>query len=104
MKTNTNALFPSRRRSAIAPPLLSERIKQMVKRRTGLDITAHEFRHAAAAMLLKAQPGNYALVAKVLGHKAVRTAIAYYIGLETLDANRIFASIINDDLLAKRRG
>jgi len=69
----------------------------MVEKRTGLRITAHQFRHVAAAMLLKKFPGNYPLVAKVLGHKGTRISMNNYIDLETLEANQIFAALVREN-------
>ena len=65
-----------------------------MEKRTGLRVTAHQFRHVAGAMLLKKFPANYALVAKVLGHAGTRTTIESYIGLETLEANEIFGALV----------
>jgi integrase len=69
-------------------------IRDIVEKRTGLRVTAHQFRHVAGAMLLIKFPGNYPLVAKVLGHKGTRTTMESYIGLETLEANEIFADLV----------
>ena len=41
---------------------------------------------AAAAWLLMAEPGNYELVRRVLGHKNLETTIRFYVGLESLPA------------------
>lgn len=96
--SNERWLFPGMRRGRFkAPHLLSAQIRNMVEKRTGLRITAHQFRHVAAAMLLKKFPGNYPLVAKVLGHKSVVTSVNSYIGLETLEANQIFAALVREN-------
>ena len=47
---------------------------------------ATQFRHAAAYIMLKADPGNYELVRRVLGHRSITTTRNFYIGLETLEA------------------
>ncbi len=36
---------------------------------------------------------NYEFVRRVLGHKSLQTTINAYIGLETLDAARLFSQI-----------
>jgi hypothetical protein len=38
--------------------------------------------------MLKADPGNYELVRRVLGHRNIATTRNFYIGLETLEATR----------------
>jgi integrase len=50
---------------------------------TGLRITVHQFRHAAAAIYLKDHPGNYETVRQLLGHRDIQTTIRFYCGLET---------------------
>jgi integrase len=96
--SNERCLFPGVNNGGFkAPHLLSAQIRNMVEQRTGLRVTAHQFRHVAAAMLLKKFPGNYPLVAKVLGHKGTATSMNNYIGLETLEANQIFAALVREN-------
>ena len=94
--SNERWLFPGMNGGSKAPHLLSGQIRDTVEKRTGLRVTAHQFRHVAGAMLLKKFPANYALVAKVLGHKGTATTMRSYIGLETLEANNIFSAMIAD--------
>jgi integrase len=54
------------------------------------------FRHAAAYIMLKADPGNYELVRRVLGHRSIATTRNFYIGLETLEATRLFGEMVTD--------
>jgi integrase len=63
---------------------------------TGLRLTAHQFRHAAAALMLQHDPGNYEWVRRVLGHRNIRTTINFYIGLETTQANERFGQIVRE--------
>ncbi|MGO4574107.1 site-specific integrase [Microvirga sp. 2TAF3] len=96
--SNKRWLFPGvNNGGSKAPHLLSAQIRNMVEQRTGLRVTVHQFRHVAASMLLKKFPGNYPLVAKVLGHKGTRTSMNNYIGLETLEANQIFAALAREN-------
>ena len=78
--------------------LLSLQISTTLLNRLGVRVTAQQFRHVAGAVLLKRFPGNYELVAKVLGHRSTRTTMRAYIGLETLEANEIFAKLVRGDL------
>ena len=74
---------------------------QMTKRihaATGLQVTAHQFRHAAAALILRAKPGNYEYVRRILGHRNIQTTINFYIGLETSQAAQEFGEIIRREL------
>jgi hypothetical protein len=49
-------------------------------------------------MLLKRFPANCDLVAKVLGHKDSRTTLRPFVGLETMEANELFAKLIRGRL------
>jgi integrase len=75
---------------------LSEQISQRLWKELGLEITPHQFRHAAAYIMLKADPGNYELVRRVLGHRSITTTRNFYIGLETLEATRLFGEMVTD--------
>ena len=75
---------------------LSEQISQRLWRELGLEVTPHQFRHAAAYIMLKADPGNYELVRRVLGHRSITTTMNFYTGLETLEATRLFGEMVTD--------
>jgi integrase len=61
-----------------------------------LRITVHQFRHAAAAIILKHRPGEYEMVRLLLGHKSVTTTINSYIGFETTHAGQVFGELITN--------
>ncbi len=75
---------------------LSEQIAERLWKELGLKITPHQFRHAAAYIMLKADPGNYELVRRVLGHRNIETTRNFYIGFETLEAARLFGEMVTD--------
>ena len=74
--------------------MFSEQITGAVLKATGLRVTAHQFRHAAAALMLQTEPGNYEWVRRVLGHKNIQTTINFYIGLETTQASERFGQVV----------
>jgi integrase len=84
--------------------VLSTQFSERLWKELGLEITPHQFRHAAAYIMLKADPGNYELVRRVLGHRSSATTRNFYIGLESLEATRVFGEmvtgLINDDSLS----
>jgi integrase len=55
----------------------------------------HQYRHAAAAMILKHRPGEYELVRQLLGHKSVETTRRFYLDLETTAASEIYTDILH---------
>lgn len=73
---------------------LGQQLKERVYKEIGISITAHQFRHAAAAWLLLADPGNYELVRRVLGHKDMNTTTRFYVGLESMPAMRRYQQIL----------
>ena len=64
-------------------------------------MTVIQFRHAAAAILLKHRPGEYELARRVLGHKNIQTTMNFYCGLEITQANKIFGDIVRKQMTFK---
>ncbi len=91
---NHDALFPGAVRDQKSPQDLSDAISRMLWKLLGLRITAHQFRHAAAAIILRSEPGNYELVRRVLGHRNIQTTTAFYVGLEMIAAAQRFGEIV----------
>jgi integrase len=91
---NDEWLFPGQRSGAKGKISFSGQITKRVQKLLGLRITVHQFRHAAAAIILKHRPGEYELVRLLLGHKNVTTTINSYIGLETTHASEVFSDMI----------
>jgi integrase len=73
---------------------LSCQIKKTVHKYTSLEMPAHRFRHAAAKIFLDRNPGQYEVVRQFLGHKDIRTTIAFYAGAEGAAAARHYHSTI----------
>jgi integrase len=91
-------LFPGQKRAIKNSRTLSLQVTQRVMKDTGLRITVHQFRHAAAAIFLKHRPGQYELVRQILGHKNIQTTMDFYVGLENIQATEIFGDIIKQRL------
>ena len=92
-RTNSGC-FPARLAVPKMPRRLSDQIADRIEKATGLVITVHQFRHAAAALWLKHHPGDYETVRRVLGHRNLQTTINFYCGLETTQANIMFGAMI----------
>ncbi len=95
---NADWLFPGMNGEAKNPHLFGIQVTERIQKATGLRITLHQFRHAAAAIYLKHHPGDYETVRRLLGHRNIRTTINFYCGLETIQASREFGKIIRDHL------
>jgi integrase len=91
-------LFPGQKREIKNSRTLSLQVTDRVIKATGMRITVHQFRHAAAAIFLKHRPGEYELVRRMLGHRSIETTRNFYIGLENIQATEIFGDIIKKRL------
>jgi integrase len=87
-------LFPGPDGDHKTAHLLSIQIKDRVKKETGLTITPHQFRHAAAAIFLKHNPGQYETLRRLLGQRNIRTTTHFYSGLETIQATETYGQLI----------
>jgi len=92
---NDDWLFPGRSTDHKERIGFSTQIVDQVEKATGIRITVHQYRHAAAAMILKHRPGEYELVRQLLGHKSVETTKRFYLDLETTAASEIYTDILH---------
>jgi hypothetical protein len=95
---NGDWLFPGQNGGAKHEVCLSSQIKKRIYKTTDLEITVHQFRHAAVAIILKRRPGEYELARRILGHRNVQTTINAYVGLENIQASEIFSKIVMEHL------
>jgi integrase len=93
-KTAAGFLFPNTSGRAKAAGSLGVQVKTFIKRETGLVINVHAFRHLAAKLYLERNPGDYATVQMLLGHKSLQTTLRAYVGLERRDATRRYDSMM----------
>ncbi len=95
---NEECLFPGLRQGPKGEVAFSGQISKRIVKYTGIKMTAHQFRHAAGALILKRRPGEYELVRQILGHRNIQTTINCYIGLDSIHASEIFTRIVMDQL------
>jgi integrase len=76
------------------PNSFGTRLANTVHKHVGLRVTAHQFRHAAGAMILKDNPTAHGLVQSLLGHKNVNTTIRYYAALESMGSNKAYGALL----------
>lgn len=98
--SGTPWLFPTR--DGAGPVLsgqLAGRVKQRIRKVTGLEVNAHLFRHIAVMNWLDANPGGYEVARRLLGHSDISHTINLYSGMEVKSATRAFA-----DLMATKKG
>ena len=87
-------LFPGEGGGSKDSHLLGIQVTERIQKATGLRITLHQYRHAAAAVYLKDHPGDYETVRRFLGHRNIRTTVNFYCGLETTQATRLLGEVV----------
>jgi integrase len=87
-------LFPGKDEHHKAEHTLSAQIEEVLRRRVGVEMNVHLFRHFAAMLYLETHPGDYETIRRVLGHKRLQTTVNSYVGLETLAAARHFDGLV----------
>ena len=75
-------------------------ISSYSRRRAGIVITPHQFRHLAAKNMLDANPGNFEGVKQLLGHKNIKTT-TIYAGINSRRAARHHQSLIDEAVAAQ---
>ena len=102
-KHNTSALFISRTGRTKNPAELAAQLQSFIKDGTGLRMNIHLFRHLTGYIFLRHYPGEYEPVRQLLGHKNVKTTIAFYVVLEEDATFKRYGAIL-DELIAKEEG
>jgi hypothetical protein len=60
--------------------MVAHLITTYLRKRAGIVLSPHQFRHVVAEIILRDQPGAYELVLQLLGHKNIKTTIGFYAG------------------------
>lgn len=87
-------LFPTIGGKAKAQATLSQQIVETIRKRTGLALTPHQFRHLAAKLLLDQQPGNYEGARQLLTHRSLKSTTSFYTELQTPNAARQYDAML----------
>jgi integrase len=77
-------------------------IQRTTARHLGITISAHQFRHIAAKLMLDDE-ADYETVKQLLGHQNLKTTVNHYAGLDTRRAGRRHAALV-ERAMAERRG
>lgn len=93
-KPKTSALFVQSTGSPVTAAALRDGITKAIQRELGIHMTPHQFRHFAATVILDANPGAYAVVADLLGHKNLKTTIGFYAGRRTRQAAQVYDALL----------
>ena len=82
-----------RRKSADS---LRDGITKAIWRKVRIRMTPHQFRHLAGELILRDNPGAYALVQQLLGHLNLKTTLSFYAGDQSRAAGRVLDEIIEN--------
>ena len=90
LRAPSSWLFPGEGDGHKCATLLGEQIADLIETEVGVRLTAHQFRHLAGYLFLKANPGAHEIVRRLLGHRSIDTTLNFYAGMETAEAVRHF--------------
>lgn len=76
-------------------------LKDLIAKHVGADVTPHLFRALAGKIVLDENPGSFAIVQQLLGHKSIQTTTAFYIRLEPARARAQYHDVLTT---TQRRG
>lgn len=76
-------------------------IQTYLRKRAGIEITPHQFRHLAAKNILDAEPGAFEIARQLLGHKNLKTTVDSYTGIDSRRAGRHHQHLIDAALAEK---
>ena len=96
-KPGNDYLFPNEGTGGRSGHDIAIGMIKRIKEDIGVGFNMHLMRHLAVLRFLNTHPGQYEIVRAILGHRKVSTTIAFYAGLETDAAIRLFMSVINKD-------
>lgn len=72
-----------------------------LRRRAGIVLTPHQFRHLSAKVVLDAEPGGFETVKQFLGHKSIKTTVGAYAGIDSRRAARRHQYLVEQALAAE---
>jgi integrase len=76
-------------------------ITNYARRRAGITLRPHQFRHLSAKILLDDQPGGFETVKQFLGHKNLSQTVLAYAGIDSRRAGRHHQHLIEEALSAQ---
>ncbi len=76
-------------------------ITSNLKHRAGIVMTAHQFRHLSAKVVLDREPGAFETVKQFLGHASLTTTVGAYAGIDSRRAARRHHQLVEQALAAQ---
>jgi integrase len=95
-------LFVNTDGSPKSPATVAWLIGSYTKRRAGIVLTPHQFRHLCAMIMLNDQPGAFETVKQLLGHKNLRTTVGAYTRIDSRRAGRHHQRLVDKAIAAQK--
>jgi len=73
-------------------------IRRYLRKRAGLQLSPHQFRHLSAKVVLDAEPGNFETARQLLGHASLQTTVNAYAGISSRRAARHHQLLVEEAL------
>jgi integrase len=96
---NNPYLFPAGGPKARSGTLVLKNVSDRAWKHGGIRLDCHVFRHIAAKIVLDQDPSAISLVSQILGHKSIKTTMAYYAKINDVVSQRLY----HDALASKIR-
>jgi integrase len=92
-------LFPGRSGGPRPHSTMSSDICNVLRRRVGITMNPHLFRHAIAKIVVERDPGLCLAMSRQLGHKRIDMTMGHYLGSETRASGRRIDKLLREALL-----
>jgi integrase len=76
-------------------------IRTYLRKRAGITISPHQFRHLSAKVVLDLEPGNFETPRQMLSHKSLKTTVDAYAGIDSRRAARHHQRLVEEALAAE---
>ena len=73
-------------------------IRTYLRKRAGITLSPHQFRHLSAKVVLDDQPGGFETARQLLGHKSLNTTVNAYAGIDSRRAARHHQRLVEQAL------
>jgi integrase len=91
-------LFPGRNGGHKHHVTLSQQLCSLVRKRTGIILNPHLYRHIAAYIYLRAHPGDFETVRQLLGHTSIDTTRRFYADFDRIFAQTQYLAVLEGEL------
>jgi integrase len=85
------------------PATVAGLVMTYLRRRAGIVLTPHQFRHLSAKVVLDRHPGEFETVKQLLGHRSIKTTVGAYAGIDSRRAARRHQYLVEQALATEMK-